>query len=659
MCGIAGVIEAPGDVVDAADLRRMARALAHRGPDGQGAWRGPGGLAHVGLAHRRLSILDVAGGAQPMVNDSDDERMALVFNGQIYNHEELRHSLEARGHVFRSDHSDTETLLRGLMEHGTQLCPRLSGMFAFAAVDVVRRRLILARDPMGKKPLTIAGPRFFGGRPRLAFASELAALEVLPDRSRDVDANAAARFFAFDFVPDPDSIWRGAWKLPPGHTVEFDLEDPESWDRARSEPYRPLRFAGVAVPTNFETRVDILREAIDDAVARRLLHADVPVGVFLSGGLDSSLVAALAARHTSKLETFSIGFREKSYDESGHARTVARHIGSRHHEQILDERALLDVVPLLGEHLSEPFADHSVVPTYLLARFARERVTVALGGDGGDELFLGYPTFLVESMRPAAVDGLPFFGAATGLLMRAAKALPVSHSDFSLDFKLQRTLDGLREPRPLRRHQLFLTGATDARLRALLSPDVRSHLDPRDLLRPLDDLEREAKERGARDVFDVVTWGYLQTYLAAGVLQKVDRATMAVGLEARAPLLDRKVVDLALSLSVGDKIRGRSSKHILKQVASGLVPEEIRSRPKKGFGMPVASWLNGALKPLVDELLSERSVAADGFLDPRVVTTLVREHRDHRANHRKLLWSMLMWMQWRRRAANVPIQEKT
>ncbi len=649
MCGIGGLVEAPGAVVDVGALRRMAGAIAHRGPDGEGFWRGPGSLAHTGLVHRRLSILDHAGGRQPMV-DGDDDKGALVFNGQIYNHVVLRRDLESRGVRFRSDHSDTESLLRGLMDQGSAVCARLSGMFAFAFVDVDAGRLIMARDPMGKKPLTIAGPRFFNGRPRLAFASEVAALDVLDGRAGDVDENAAARFFAFDFVPDPDSIWRGAWKLPPGHVVEVDLRRPDTWDTLRSRPYRPQRFGSQPLRSTFVERAADLRAVVDDAVKDRLLHADVPVGVFLSGGIDSSLVAALAARHTDRLETFSIGFREPSFDESAWARLVARHIGSRHHEQILDERALLDLLPQVGAHLSEPFADHSVVPTMLLARFARERVTVALGGDGGDELFLGYPTFAAERVAGplSSVGALGFVSSLTSRLAQLSDLLPVSHSDLALDEKVRRTVDGLAERRPLRRHQRFLTGATSGRLHALFAPDVRRRLDA-DLLTNLDRIEDEANENGARDVFDVVTWGYLRTYLAAGVLQKVDRATMAVSLEARAPLLDRRVVDFALSLPVDDKL-GSGGKRILKAAARGLVPDAILDRRKKGFGMPVAAWLNGPLRPLVDELLSPAAVRADGFLDVDVVTGLVREHRHRVRNHRKILWALLMWMLWRRRS---------
>jgi asparagine synthase (glutamine-hydrolysing) len=668
MCGLAGLVERPGVVVDDERLAAQALALHHRGPDGRGVWRGNAGLAHVGLAHARLSVLDPAGGAQPMVDD-EPTRIALVFNGQIYNHAALRSAQESRGARFRSSHSDTEVLLRLLgdaFDRGldvAEVCARLSGMFAFAAVDVVRRRLVLARDAMGKKPLYVAGPRFFR-RPRLAFASEAGALEVLDERRGDIDVAAAARFFAFDFVPDPDCIWSGAAKLPPGHVVDVDLDDAASWDDvvARARPFRLPRFGSVAVPRTFAARVDRLRETLDAAVATRLV-ADVPVGVFLSGGLDSSVVAALAARHTTSLQTFSMGFTEPSFDESAHARAVARHIGSTHHEQIVDDRAVLDAIPALGAHLAEPFADHSIVPTWLLARFARQRVTVALGGDGGDELFLGYGTFVVDDLRRRAhLPGFAWRRVARALSPLAAR-LPVRHTDFSFDFKVQRALDGLGEARPLRRHQRFLTGACDTRLRALLSPDARAQLPAADLLGGLDALEHEARACGARDDVDVVTWGYLRTYLAAGVLQKVDRATMMVGLEARAPLLDNAVVDLALSLPVDDKLDGppwrRSGKRILKAVARDLVPASIVDRRKKGFGMPVASWLNGALAPLVDDLLSPRSVRDDGVLDPAVVARLLAEHRGQRANHRKVLWSMLMWMLWRRRPATSPTTGST
>ncbi|MBI1948270.1 MAG: asparagine synthase (glutamine-hydrolyzing) [Deltaproteobacteria bacterium] len=655
MCGVAGLLESPGTTVDEAALRAMADALVHRGPDAGGVWRGQGAHGHVGLAHRRLSILDHKGGAQPM--RAADAKVTVVFNGQLYDHLALRRDLEKRGRRFVSDHSDTETLVNAVAEWGAAACVGLTGMFAFGAVDEERGQLVLARDPLGKKPLYLATPAFFDGAPRLAFASELAALERLPRARRAVDVRALARYFAFDFVPDPDCIYQGVFKVPPGTVITLPLHDPAAWRAplARAECYRPLSFSRVKPAAQRADRVVELRRALSAAVDKRLV-ADVPVGVFLSGGIDSSLVAALAVQSKRSVDTFCIAFHDRSFDESGWARRVAAHLGTHHHEQLLDEHALLEVLPRLGAHLSEPFADHSVLPTFLLSRFARERVTVALGGDGGDELFLGYPTFQAEALRPRLFDAL---AGPLGPLADGARALagllPVSHGDFSLDFKVQRTLDGVAEARPLRRHQRFLTGATNARLRALLSPAAREALGPEDVLTPLDELEADAARAGARDRFDVLQLGYLRTYLAAGVLQKVDRASMAVSLEVRAPLLDAAVVDLALALPSSDKLsRPATTKAILKEVATGLLPDDVIHRKKKGFGMPVAAWLCGPLQPLVRELLSPAALAADGLLEPAVVTRLVDDHLARRANHRKVLWQLLLWRLWRQRSVQAP-----
>ncbi len=655
MCGIAGLLEAPGTPVDEATLLAMGRALVHRGPDAGGVWRGRGALAHVGLSHRRLSILDHAGGAQPM--RAVDAPVTVVFNGQLYDHQALRRDLERRGRRFASDHSDTETLVSAVAEWGAAACVGLTGMFAFAAVDETRGLLVLARDPMGKKPLYLATPEFFGGAPRLAFASELGALEHLPGARRVVDVRALARFFAFDFVPDPDCIYQGVVKIPPATVVALPLTDVDAWadPLARAECFRPLSFSRVTPPAQRADRVIELRRAIAAAVHKRLV-ADVPVGVFLSGGIDSSLVAALAVQARPALDTFSVAFRERSFDESPWARRVAAHLGTHHHEHLLDEHTLLELLPRLARHLAEPFADHSILPTYLLSRFARERVTVALGGDGGDELFLGYPTFQAELLRPRLLDRLVRpLGPVLDGARRAAGLLPTGHDDLSFDEKVRRTLDGLAEERPLRRHQRFLTGATNERLRALLSPSARAQLGADDVLAPLDRLEDEALRAGARDRFDVLQVGYARTYLAAGVLQKVDRASMAVSLEVRAPLLDATVVDLALALPSSDKLaRPATTKAILKDVASGLVPDDVIHRAKKGFGMPVAAWLCGPLQPLVRELLSPGALADDGLLDVPTVTRLVEEHLARRANHRKVLWQLVQWRLWRTRPVTTP-----
>jgi asparagine synthase (glutamine-hydrolysing) len=660
MCGIAGLVEAPGSAVDEGALVAMGDALLHRGPDEGRTWKGAGALAHVGLSHRRLSILDHEGGRQPM--SSADGRVTVCFNGQIYNHLALRAELVATGHSFRSDHADTEVLVHGARAWraegeapGVGLCSRLSGMFAFAIVDEERRTLTLARDPIGKKPLYVAGPSFFEDRrPRLAFASELAALEALPGARCAVDVAAVARYLAFDFVPDPDCIYQGVFKLEPGHVLEIPLHDAGSWSDlpSRARPFRELSFHRAALPDGHRARVEELRGRIERAVATRLV-ADVPVGVFLSGGLDSSLVAALAARRSTRVETFSIAFREPSYDESAWSRRVSAHIGSRHHEELLDEPALLEVLPRIVGHLAEPFGDHSIIPTWLLSRFARERVTVALGGDGGDELFLGYPTFLVEAARPALADrAADPLQRVAALALSAARRLPVSHADFAFDFKVTRTLDGVAEPRALRRHQLFLTGATDARLRMLLSAPARHELErqhPGDLLASLDVLEARARAAGARDVFDALQLGYAKTYLAAGVLQKVDRASMASSLEVRAPLLDNAVVDYGLALPSSDKLRRFQTKAILKDVARGLLPDDVIDRKKKGFGVPVAAWLAGPLSPLVGDMLSTAALGGDELLDGAVVGKLADEHLSRRANHRKILWALLMLQLWRKR----------
>lgn len=652
MCGIAGLVLKREGRVRRSDLVAMADALAHRGPDADGVWAGTGQDSHVGLAHRRLSVLDLEGGAQPM--SSADGRVVVVFNGQIYNHLALRAELEQKGHRFLSDHSDTEVLVNGYREWGADLCKRLNGQFAFAAVDRDRRTVLLARDPMGQKPLYVASPAFFdagfgGATPRIAFASELSALALLPGARRRISPLAFSRYLALDFVPDPDCIYDGVHKVAPGMLIELSLDDDDALPgRGRYRHYWDLSFDAVHAPRRERAQREAVLDVLNEAVRTRLV-ADVPVGVFLSGGIDSSLIAALARRHTSQLRTFSIGFREKSFDESSHARRMADHLGTEHHEELLDAGVMRDVLPTIADHLSEPFADHSVVPTFLLSRFAQRHVTVALGGDGGDELFLGYPTFQVERARPALLDRAA--GWTTGprdMLLALAGRLPVSHDNLSLDFKLRQTLLGVTEPHPMLRHQAFLTGMSIDALASLLDDDLPPSL-PRQAFDALTDLEADAHRVGARDVWDTLTYGYAKTYLAAGVMQKVDRASMAVGLETRAPMLDKRFVELALAISGRDKVRGLTTKAALKRAARGLVPDEIINRPKKGFGMPVASWLAGPLRPMLEDVLFSREVMGDGLLDPRAVRCLVDEHLTKKRNHRKTLWALFMYGWWRTR----------
>jgi asparagine synthase (glutamine-hydrolysing) len=652
MCGIAGVLTRDNAPVKKSWLKAMADSLVHRGPDGEGMWVGQGAEAGLGVCHRRLSILDHEGGAQPMA--TQDQQIQVVFNGQIYNHLDLRRELESLGHAFVSDHSDTEVLVHGYRQWGAGLCERLAGMYAFAAFDQKRRTLLLARDQMGQKPLYLAGPSFFDAaqsRIQFAFASELNALCLLPGAKREIDPLALGRFLIFDFVPAPNAIYTGVTKMPPGQHLELELAEKVPADlRPALRTHWDLGFGRVDLPRGKKERQRLLVETLSEAVGDRLV-ADVPVGIFLSGGIDSSLVAALAKRHASEVRTFSIGFTEKSYDESSHARLVAQKLGTTHHEEIFDVETLREVLPTIADHLAEPFADHSVIPTYLLSRLTRESVTVALGGDGGDELFLGYDTFVAEKLRrPRLFKDRPLTRFSVDALQRVARLLPVDHANMSLDFKLQQLTRGLLEERPARRHQLFLTGMDATFLGELLSFDMNRELfsggvaeAPFDLL---DAWEARGKGAGAQDTFDALTYTYARSYLAEGVLQKVDRATMAVSLEARAPMMDDRFVDLALSFPSSDKLRGFQKKAILKDAARGLIPDSIIDRPKKGFGIPVASWLAGPLRDTLQDYLSPHALRAEGFFEPNAVGELVREHVDKKRNHRKTLWSLFMFHWW-------------
>lgn len=630
MCGIAGFVMLDGTSADAGVLRAMTNAIAARGPDDEGHHvEGP-----VGLGFRRLSIIDLVGGHQPM--STPDEASWIVFNGEIYNFPELRAQQEAKGRVFRT-RADTETILYAYAEHEEGAPEVLEGMFAFALWDRHRKRLLLARDRMGKKPLYYA---YRAGR-YFAFASELKALLKLPAVRADaaIDLASMRRYLAYDFVPDPDSIFENIKKVPPGHRLVFDVEGGAA---PRVTPYWDMRFADArAVPENEDEACEELRTLIRAAVKRRLM-SDVPLGVFLSGGIDSSTVVAFMAElmPPASIKTFSVGFREKSFDESSYARLVATRFGTDHAEEILEPSVMLDILPEVARYLDEPFADASIIPTYLLSRFTRRHVTVALGGDGGDELFLGYPTFSAHRMAQRWAH-VPAF--ARRLAGAVVDRLPVNRDNFSFDFKAKRFVHGAEYDAMLR-HQVWL-GAFDPPAQCkLLAPDVLSRtmdLDVYDRVRALH------ARGGFRDDYDALSYEYAKLYLAAGVMVKVDRASMAVSLEARAPLLDRQVVEFANALPTSMKLRGKTTKYLLKRAMRGRIPDEVIDRPKRGFGIPVAHWLHGPLRGLLQDVLSESALARDGFFRPEVVQRLIDEHARGRHDHRKLLWNLFMFQMWR------------
>lgn len=644
MCGIAG--EARFDQRPDEDaVRRMTEAIRHRGPDADGFHF----VDQVALGHRRLSILDLVGGGQPMARDG----CIIVFNGEAYHHQVLRQELAERGHTFGT-RSDTEVVLAAYLEWGESFIERVHGMFALALWDQRSERLLLARDRLGKKPLYYAlrrgsgwqidppdGEALLEGITGLIFGSELKALAAHRAVPSQLDPQALVQYLGVEYVPAPRSIRRGVFKLPAAHLAILDrrgLRLRRYWELP--ELPRP----GEVVPSPGEAATELLRR-LDGAVARRLM-ADVPVGVFLSGGVDSTAVAALAARHHRPLHTFSIGFEEATFDESHWARLAARHVGSEHHEQRLSGHACLDLVPEVGSVLDEPFADASILPTLLLSRFVRDSVTVALAGDGGDELFAGYDTFLAH--RPADwASRLPHpLLTAVGAL---ARCLPASSRNMSFDFRLKQFLRGLEGP-PSLRHQRWIGSFMPEEMASVVVSELRPLATVETVYREvLQDAARAQRAGAAAGSIDEALRFFLTRYLADDILVKADRASMAASLEVRAPFLETEVVELVLRLPARYKLGLASTKRLLKQALRGLVPAEILARPKKGFGIPMAAWIRGPLRPLFEDLFSRQSLERTGVLDPAASRTLLDRHLSGAADLRKPLWTLAAFMLWQRR----------
>lgn len=646
MCGIAGAVALdPRRPVEAGPVEAMLACLTHRGPDDRGLFADEG----VVLGHRRLSIIDPEHGHQPLRGGSPHTR--IVANGEVYNFRELRETLERRGHVFRTG-SDSEVAAHAYDAWDMTFLDQLEGMYALAVWDGKRRRLVLVRDRMGEKPL------FYGTFDGLLlFASELRALVQHPAVSRRLDPVALSQYLCLEYVPAPRSLLAGIEKVEPGTALvveEGQIRIVRYWSpplRVEDEPAEeepdgaegaaPARRAnGSQEGYDRPAAVERLRELLDEAVRSRLV-SDVPLGIFLSGGIDSSTVAALAARHGA-LDTFSIAFDEPSFDESAHARAVARRIGSRHHERVVEAAEMPELVPELGRLLDEPIGDASIVPTTLLSRFAREHVKVALGGDGGDELFAGYPMHRAHRVAGLA-RVLPT--RVHGALRSAVRRLPVRHGNFTPRFKALSFLRGA-DRQPPANHVLWMSSFSPDEQRLLLAPDLLDAADPDTVA--LEPARRVwAESEGAPTLLRAMHLD-ARTYLPNDVLTKVDRASMSVGLEVRAPFLHRDVVELAFGLPASYHMWGLRGKRLLRETVRDLLPEEVLRRPKKGFGMPVAAWLQDALAPLVDDLLGADSVGRAGLFRPEEVERLVREHRQRKADHRKPLWTLLVFELWRR-----------
>jgi asparagine synthase (glutamine-hydrolysing) len=632
MCGIAGFTDfkgrMPADQADAV-LARMTRILAHRGPDAEGRMRaGP-----VALGHRRLSIIDLETGAQPM--SAEDGRHTLVYNGEVYNYLELRAEMEAHGHVFRT-HSDTEVVLRRLILDGPRALQRFNGMFALALWDRDRERLLLVRDRLGVKPLYYA--RTDEGE--WAFASEMKALLQHPGVPRRVCPLSVSKYFSFGYIPAPHTIYEGVFKLEPGAWMEIGREG------ARTERYWDIPLEDNPVsPSSLDERAEDLRELLRDAVVKRL-RSDVPLGVFLSGGIDSSSIVALAAPAVSgRLRTFTVGFEDATHDESPHAARVAERFGTEHVCERLSADRALDLLPAALDTLDEPFADASILPTWLLSRFTAASVKVALGGDGGDELFAGYPSFQAHRL----MERLSFLPTGwRDVLTRAVRRLPISHRYASAEFLVQQFLKGAGISADVR-FLLWMGVFGNEQKRALFSPGLQASLLRRN---PFEDVLNHVRQSGLTSDFERIQYLCMKMYLQDDILVKVDRASMAHGLEVRGPFLDYQLVEFAAQIPAAYKLRGlRGTKYILKHAMRGLLPPAILRRRKAGFMIPLAQWISGPLRPMVEDHLCSPAIGETGFFRPEEARRMAEDHWAGRRDHRKLIWALMMFERWRRRTA--------
>jgi len=601
-------------------IARMLGAVEHRGPDDEGHHIETG----VAMGMRRLAIIDLATGRQPISNE--DGSIWIVFNGEIYNFRELRELLLARGHKLRT-RTDTETIAHLYEDEGERCVERLRGMFAFAIWDRRERRLFLARDRVGKKPLYYA----LAGR-TLVFGSEIKSLLQHPGVKREINLQAISDFLSFGYVPDPATAFTGVRKLPPGHTLTFKdglVYMRRYWDFDYSIH---LDGPGAREPEAPEAYyVERLRELIAESVRVRL-ESDVPLGAFLSGGIDSSVVVAMMAREM-KVKTFSIGFPDAGFDELRYARIAARHFGADHHEFVVTP----DVCRLVEEivwHHDEPFADVSSVPTYVVSKMAREHVTVALSGDGGDEVFGGYERYVVDRRR-GRYERIPSF--LRRALLRASRALP--QGAYGKRFLRNIALE------PAARYVDSVSYFDRDSQLNLFSEDARRAMAGYD---PARRFERIFAAPAARSRLDRLLYLDSKTYLPGDILVKVDRMSMANSLETRAPLLDHHLIEFAQTIPASFKLRGLETKYILKRAAEGLIPDEIINRPKQGFDVPIRRWFNRELREMLDDTLNDRCARERGDFNHRAVLAILDEHRRGVRDHSRQLWSLLVLELWRR-----------
>ena len=623
MCGICGIIHTDTEKkVVPALVKEMCDVIYHRGPDDDGIYT----RANVGIGMRRLSIIDLVTGKQPISNENGD--MWIVFNGEIYNHQEIRKELQNRGHRFRTK-TDTESIIHAYEEYGDRCVEKLNGMFAFAIWDDRKKRLFLARDRIGIKPLY-----YFFDRQRFVFGSEIKSILKAGNIPKTIDLQALDHFLTFEYIPAPLSIFKEIRKLPPGHTLTLtDLKNVnirQYWDL-------PVENNGVDI---LEKREELF-ETLQDAVRIRLM-SDVPLGAFLSGGVDSSTVVALMSQVLNQpVKTFSIGFEDQTYNELNYARLIAKKFNTEHHEFIIQANAL-ELADKLLYYLDEPFGDFSIFPTYLVSKIAKDFVTVVLSGDGGDELFAGYDTYIADQLATRYAK-IPRW-LRNSFIHPIVDSIPPSPKKKGLINRTKRFVEGMKLPEDLH-HARWMIFLQQIERELLYTNDVKSEILREDSYQFIRKYFRNVIPQTNDDINQQM-YVDVKTYLVDNILVKVDRMSMATSLEARVPFLDHRVVELAATIPGEGKLQGRRSKIVLKQAMDKLLPREILYRGKEGFSIPIKNWIKNELKPMMLDILSRDRLKREGFFNPDFVEKLIKEHLDGKENHSHRLWALMIFGRW-------------
>ncbi|MBN1480455.1 asparagine synthase (glutamine-hydrolyzing) [candidate division KSB1 bacterium] len=620
MCGICGIIHPQKDhPVECADVKRMCDVMKHRGPDDEGQYI----FENVGLGMRRLSIIDLSTGHQPIYNE--DRSMAIVFNGEIYNHQSIRQELQSKGHHFTTK-TDTEAIIHAYEEWGVDCVHKLNGMFGFAIWDSRKHRLFMARDRIGIKPLY-----YYRDEQQLVFASELKSIVQLPSVPKEIEPKALDTFLTFEYIPSPFSIFKNVHKVPAGHWLLY--QDGE----IKIHQYWCLQYRrSTADVLALEQQ---LQDILEDAVKIRLM-SDVPLGAFLSGGLDSSSVVAMMSRHSSEpVKSFSIGFDESTYNELPYARAIAEKYHTDHFEEIIrpDATSLTEKILWM---LDEPFGDFSVFPTFLVSEMARKNVTVVLSGDGGDELLAGYDTYIAQRLA-AKYETLPAF-LRKATIEPIINALPPTEKKKGFINRAKRFIEGARLPAHLQ-HVRWMIFLQRAEKELLYSYDFRNSLNGYDAF---GFIEEHFAQATSDDPLDQQEYVDIKTYLVDDILVKVDRMSMAHSLEARVPFLDHRFVEFAATIPSNFRLHGKRTKYILKSALRDELPLTILERGKEGFSIPIKNWIKSELKPMMMSALSEQNIKEKGFFDPSCVRRLVDEHLKGQENHSHRLWALIVFHMW-------------